>query len=307
MDASVSDFIQCAKTDTHNHMNLGMRYASYVPWAGFYIPDFPRKLNGLDDMHNNVIIPYTRPRCKTAKDVQDLFTLTIQDAIADNVKILEGSTDISFVYHCGGVENYIELIAKVRDKFKDKIDFRPELGMGKTFDIEKIHQWAPELLQSGIFKSIDLYGPEVEDGLEAFKDIYALAGKLGIKKKAHVGEFSDAHSVHRFVEIFELDEVQHGRSAADDENVMKFLREHNIALNICPESNVMLCAAPSYKEHSIRRLVDAGIRVNLGTDDLLLFNKSNSEQCVELVKAGLFTVQEMQQFLAASYEDHIAK
>ena len=48
---SVSEFKKRAKMDAHNHLNLGMRYASYVSWAGFYIPDFPRKLNGLDEMH----------------------------------------------------------------------------------------------------------------------------------------------------------------------------------------------------------------------------------------------------------------
>ena len=308
MVSSISDFVKCPKTDTHNHLNLGMRYASYAPWAGFYIPDFPRRMNGLDEFHAAVIIPYTRPRCKTMKDVQDLFSLTVQDAIADNVKVLEGSADISFVHHCGSVENYVNLVQRVKDKFKDKIDFRPELGMGKTFDIEKIYKWAPELLESGVFNSIDLYGPEVEDGLDKFVDIYKLAAKLGIKKKAHVGEFSDAHSVQRFVEIFELDEVQHGRNAADDPSVVQFLREHNVALNICPESNVMLGAEPSYKAEAekIRTLVDAGILVNLSTDDLLFFNKNNSEQCVDLAKTGLFTVDELKAMLQKSYEAHVA-
>ena len=36
---SVTDFVSLPKVDAHNHLNLGMRYASYVPWAGF-IPDF---------------------------------------------------------------------------------------------------------------------------------------------------------------------------------------------------------------------------------------------------------------------------
>ena len=301
---SVADFINCPKVDVHNHLNLGMRYASYVPWAGFYIPDFPRKLNGLEDMHENIIGPYTRPRVKTAKDVEDVITLSINDAIEDGVKVLEGSVDIQFVHHLGGTEQLAELVTKIVNKFKSQILFLPELGMGKTFGMEKIQKWVPDLLKTGVFKSIDLYGPEVEDGLDDFKNIYELAGKLGIKKKAHVGEFSDANSVLRFIEIFDLDEVQHGIGAAQDPKAMKFLADHHIRCNICPESNVMLGAVDSYKNHPIRKMVDAGIECTINTDDLLLFNKSNSEQCVELVKAGLFTTQELQSMLKSQTEKY---
>ena len=87
---SVSDFISLPKIDAHNHLNLGMRYASYAPWAGFYIPNFPRKMKGLDEMHE-IIGEYTRPRAKTMRDVTDLLVLSINDAIADGVKVLETS------------------------------------------------------------------------------------------------------------------------------------------------------------------------------------------------------------------------
>lgn len=302
---AASEFIAVPKVDAHNHLNLGMRYASYAPWAGFLIPDFPRKINGLDDMHTNIIEQYTRPRCKTAKDVQDLLILSIQDAVSDGVKILEGSVDIGFVIHCGGVAQFIELVRRVVKKFAGQIDFRPELGMGKTFGIDRIRKWAPDLIDSGVFRSIDLYGPEVEDGIADFKEIYNLAAQKGLKKKAHVGEFSDAHSVRRFIELLDLDEVQHGIGAAQDADTLKFLAQNDIRCNICPASNEILGAVPSLAEHPIRRMVDAGVKISIATDDLLLFNKSNSEQCADLVNAGLFTEQEMHSLLDkifASYD-----
>ena len=86
---SVSDFISLPKIDAHNHLNLGMRYASYAPWAGFYIPNFPRKMNGLGEMHE-IIGNFTRPRAKTMKDVTDLLVLSLTDAVADGVTVLEG-------------------------------------------------------------------------------------------------------------------------------------------------------------------------------------------------------------------------
>ena len=299
---SVSDFITLKKVDCHNHLNLGMRYASYVPWAGFQIPNFPRKMNGLGEMHE-VIGQYTRVRIATKKDVQDVITLAVQDAVADGITVLEGSFDINFVNHCGGnVDEFCQLAEDIRKKFEGKIDLRPELGMGKLFDKAKIDAWVPECIKSGVLKSLELYGSEVEDGLDDFGYIYDLAGQLGIKKKAHVGEFSDANSVKRFIEIFNLDEVQHGIGAAKDDKIMQFLKDKNIRCNITPASNVMLSAVPSLEEHPIKKFVEWGIPVTIGTDDLLFFNKSVSEQCVDLVNSGVLTVEQIKKI----FSDNIA-
>lgn len=300
---SVSDFISLPKVDAHNHLNLGMRYASYAPWAGFYIPNFPRNLNGLGEMHE-IIGEYTRPRAKTMKDVIDLLVLSITDAIVDGVTVLEGSIDIGFVIHCGGVDNFLKMVSDVKAKFSGKINLRPELGMGKTFGIDRIREWAPVCLESGLFNSIDLYGPEVEEGIEDFDDIFKQAGKLGIKRKAHVGEFSDAKSVKRFVEFFELEEVQHGIGAAQDDSVLQFLKDRNLRLNITPESNVMLGAVKSLDVHPIKKIVEAGIRVTISTDDLLFFNKSVSEQCYDLVKAEVLTMEQVKNIFASTVAEY---
>ena len=302
--ANASDFLSLEKVDAHNHLNLGMRYASYVSWAGFYIPNFPRKMNGLGEMHE-VIGQYTRNRSATAKDVQDLITLSVKDAIADGVTVLEGSCDISFVHHCNdSVDEYVELIHGIVKKFEGQIELLPELGMGKLFDKTKIDAWVPPLLESGIFKSIDLYGPEVEDGIDQFKYIYDMAGKLGIKKKAHVGEFSDAKSVRSFIEFFELDEVQHGIGAAYDDSVLQFIKDRNIRCNVTPASNIMLSAVKSLEEHPIKKLVEFGIPVTICTDDLLFFNRSVSEQCADLINANVLTEEQVKSILKQGVESY---
>ena len=290
---SVSEFKKRAKMDAHNHLNLGMRYASYVSWAGFYIPDFPRKLNGLDEMHV-IIKNYTGVRCACEKDVQDLLDLSIQDAVADGVTVFEGSIDLGFIRHCGNnVQRFLDMVKHLKEKFKKSLDFRPELGMGKLFDKNLIKKWAPECIESGVFKSIDLYGPEVEDGIEDFQPLYKLAEKLGLKKKAHVGEFSNARSVQRFAQFFGLDEIQHGIGAATDKAVMKFLRDEKLRLHVCPASNVLLSAVPSLEEHPIKILCENGVDVTIATDDLLFFNKSISEECADLVNAGVLSKEQV--------------
>jgi len=280
------------KADTHNHLNLSMSYYRYKKWAGFAIPHFPRKMNGLEEMHK-IITEYTRPRCKTREDVVNLIDMSIQSAIADNVVLLEGSIDMNFIHHFD--EDMDALLLEIENlvkKHKSKIEVVAELGIAKTLDRDFLKKWTAPMIKSGVFKNIDLYGPEVSEGIEDFVYIFELAGKCGLKKKAHIGEFSDAKSVKEFVECFSLDEVQHGIGAANDDKILQFLADKKIRCNVCPASNVGLGAVASLKEHPIGKMMRAGVPVSLGTDDLMFFGKTNSVQLYELVKASVITEDE---------------
>ncbi len=286
------------KSDTHNHLNLSMKYERYKNWSGVTIPNFPRKLNGLGEMHE-VIGQYTRPSCKTPRDVKTLFEMSIQDAIADNVVWLETSIDINFITHYKeNLDLFLSDITDLVKKYSDKIEIQPELGMAKTLDRTFVNKWVYPMLESGVFKNIDLYGPEVSENIEDFVYLFKLAEKHNIKKKAHIGEFSDAQSVRYFVEIFGLDEVQHGIGAASDDSVLQFLADNKIRCNVCPMSNIMLTAVPDLESHPIKKMLDAGVPIGLGTDDMLFFGKTNSEQLFDMLSCGLITDEDAEKLLA---------
>lgn len=289
---------QQPKADVHNHLNLSMSYERFQEWAGVTIPDFPRRMTGLGEMHQ-VIARYTRPQAKTARNVMDLFEMSLEAAIADNVVYLEASVDIGFIKQFGyNLDTFLQSIDGLVKKYSKDITFIPELGLPKTADKALLDKWAAPMIESGVFKNIDLYGPEVFDDIDFFTKIFKLAGQEGVKKKAHVGEFSDAVSVRQFVEGFELDEVQHGIGAAGDPKTLEFLARNKIRCNVCPESNYMLSAVNSLKEHPIKTMMDAGVPVGLGTDDLLFFGKTNSEQLYDLVVNEVITEADAETLLA---------
>ena len=111
-----------------------MEYSDYKKWAGFEIPNFPRKMNGLDEMHE-IIGKYTRPACTTSKHVIDLIEMSILTAIKDNVVSIEGSVDISFIRQFNeNLDAFLEGISNIVKKYKNKIKIIPELGISKTID-----------------------------------------------------------------------------------------------------------------------------------------------------------------------------
>jgi adenosine deaminase len=92
----------------------------------------------------------------------------------------------------------------------------------------------------------------------------AAAGGLGVT--AHAGEFSTAN-IAAAAQLPGLTRLGHATYAAADPRLLELLAERGITVECSLSSNVILGAVPSYEAHPIRRFLDAGIPVALGTDD----------------------------------------
>ena len=83
---------------------------------------------------------------------------------------------------------------------------------------------------------------------------------------------------------------------------MELILKKDLRLNVCPQSNLALGAVASLSEHPMRKLFDAGIRVTINTDDLILFDKTVSQQMIDLIEAGVFTVEEIEKMNAFGFK-----
>ncbi len=120
-----------------------------------------------------------------------------------------------------------------------------------------------EILSYGWFKSIDICNNERAQLIKNYKPVYKRAKASGLRLKAHVGEFGTADDVMEAVEELELHEVHHGIAASQSMQIMKWLADNKIQLNVCPTSNIMLRLVDSYVNHPIRRLYDYGVPVTI--------------------------------------------
>lgn len=87
----------------------------------------------------------------------------------------------------------------------------------------------------------------------------------------HAGEASDPDSVWQSVRDLRADRIGHGIRAVDDPGLMEYLAANDVALEICPTSNVRTKVVPTMPEHPLRRLMNAGVRVTLNSDDPPMF------------------------------------
>lgn len=296
------DAIRAApKTDVHSHAFLSTRLKNLEHWLGHSVTKPPRKMNGLEEMMEYVITVLA-PLVKSREGFEFVSTSGINDAIQDGVVGLEMSFDIMMArFYPNGLAGVKAFVEGLVEKYRSQINLRPELGFPRTHagDV-KLMKLAHEAIELGVFQSIDLYSYEEACTPEAVKPLYAKARAAGMKLKAHVGEFGSAKEVRRTVEVLDLDEVQHGIAAAESVEIMQWLSQNRIQLNVCPTSNVMLSSVPDLDSHPIRPLFDNGVPVTINTDDLIIFGQSVSEEYRNLYQAGVFSAQELDDIRRAS-------
>jgi adenosine deaminase len=220
---------------------------------------------------------------------------TIVEALEDGVFILEMSIDADFVaLYETGTQGLVDFVKGLIGKHARNIDFRPELGVSKNRDPSPQVRLAAECIESGLFRSIDLYGNEYAQQPEAYVELFRSAKRLGMKLKAHVGEFGDAALVERTLRVLDLDEIQHGVAVATSTPLMNLIKDKGIRLNVCPSSNVALSVVEDLQHHPIQDLIRNRLRVTINSDDKTIFGRTVTDEYLALYRAGTLTAEELE-------------
>lgn len=302
VEASLSKLRLVAKGDVHNHCGLGMRFTTFNEWAGGQVKEPPKKMDGLKGL-NDYIQNETMPYIKGKNDIAFLIEATVKDAIADGVKLLETSIDCHDMAYFDSQAEFCKTITAIRDKYEGQIDFRPEIGLPKSTSSINLDQLLLPCIESGVFKSIDLYGDEAQDDFDRIAAYYQYARQKGLKLKAHAGEFRGHEYVSTVIDKLDPDEIQHGLGAAESEYLQDLIKERGVRINMCPSSNYILGAVKTLKNYPARKFFDRGISVTINSDDLLLFDRGVSQEYLLLYKLGLFGVDELNEIRMNSFRD----
>lgn len=281
------------KSDLHNHSALGSRFADLQSWVGRSLTPPPVRMNSIAEM-DSYLSEVLRPLFLNKEGFEYSLKSALQHAKNDGVTMLEMSIDCWFIRQYKEREAELILFVKsAQQEVASDITFIPQLGINRNSPLNVVFDEAYACLDTGYFKSIDLYGEELIRPPEDYIELYRYARKKGLKLKAHTGEFGDAKSVQHTVETLELDEIQHGISIAQSPAMMKWISDRDIQLNICPTSNVVLGRATSLKTHPMRIIYDHGVRMTINSDDIMLFDQSVSQEFLNVFRAGLFSAEEL--------------
>jgi aminodeoxyfutalosine deaminase len=126
--------------------------------------------------------------------------------------------------------------------------------------------------------SFGLGGPEAGVDRPQFKPYFDKARAAGLHSVPHAGETTGPQTIWDSIRDLGAERIGHGISAAQDPELMAYLAEHDIPLEICPTSNVRTRAVPSLDEHPLPALVAAGVPVSVNSDDPPMFGTTLEEE-----------------------------
>jgi adenine deaminase len=121
------------------------------------------------------------------------------------------------------------------------------------------------------FHGFGLDSSEVGHPPSKFSRVFAKVRAMGPPVVAHAGEEGPPAYIYEALDDLKVTRIDHGIRAIEDAALISRLARENIALTVCPLSNVRLCAVKSLEAHPLKRLLDAGCVVTINSDDPAYF------------------------------------
>ena len=294
LDSNKKLFNEIPKADLHTHAVLSSnRTFFYKIFPNKNLDTFKQSENiaSLSQYIKNNIIDITTTREGQLK----LFECTILTAIDDGITILDTSVDYRLVYEVynNNVDLYIKDLLKLKNKYQKKLVINFDIGISRNAYQKNQYDLIIQLIKSGVFSGIDIFGDEKSKPIHIFKKIYRIAEKNKLTLKAHVGEFGSAKDIYKAIKTLHLHVVQHGISIIENKKIMKYAKKRNILFNVCPISNLKLKRVSNIKLHPLKDMFDFGLNVTINTDDQLIFENSLFDEYYLLFKNNVFTIEEL--------------
>lgn len=177
-----------------------------------------------------------------------------------------------------GADAYISGLAEGAERAKAKTGIETRLlivGI-RHFGPERVVRAAeyaarrPHPLVTGF----NLAGEERMHRVADFTRAFDVVRDAGLGITIHAGELSGAFSVRDALDHVRPSRISHGVRAIEDPSLVKRLADEGVVLEVCPGSNVALGVFADFRNHPLRALHEAGVRVTLNSDDPPFFHTS---------------------------------
>jgi adenosine deaminase len=277
------------KTDLHCHLDGSLRLqtlfemAQQMDLVGELPADTPEGLQkvlmSLDDSKDLadylVWFKYTIMVMQTKENLYRIAYELVEDAAKENVKYIE--IRYSPILHrerglslkqvndavwagCQAAEQATGtkarlIICGLRDRFESE-SFR-------------LAGFALHARDQGSVVAFDLAGGEAGNPAKLHVHAYQFAREQNINLTCHAGEAWGPASIAQALHDCGVHRIGHGVTLKEDKELLAYVRDHRVPLEICPTSNVQCHVIPSIEEHPIRFYVEQQVRVTVNTDNRL--------------------------------------
>jgi adenosine deaminase len=264
-----------------------MRHATLLELAerdGILLPDslvteWPPQLSAADEkgwFRFQRLYDVARSVLRTEDDVRRLVREAAEDDVRDGGRWLEIQVDPSgYGARFGGITAFTDLVLDaVREtSAATGLGIAVVIAANRTrhpLDARTLARLAAQYVGRGVV-GFGLSNDERRGVTEEFAPAFAIAERAGLVLVPHGGELVGPASVRKCLESLHADRLGHGVRSVEDPDLLARLVDADIALEICPVSNVALGVYSDLTSVPLPALLEAGATIALGADDPLLF------------------------------------
>ncbi len=244
------------------------------------------------------------------QDFYDMARAYLDRAVADNVV----HTEIFFDPQTH-TERGVAMETVINGLYRACRDAQIEQGISSSLILSFLRHLSEEsalqTLEAALplrdrFIGVGLDSSELGNPPEKFERVFARCKQLGLHLVAHAGEEGPPAYIWGALDVLNVERIDHGVQSEQDALLMQRLVKEQIPLTICPLSNLKLCVIKDLADHNLPRLLAAGLKVMINSDDPAYFGGYVNENYTQLFAATGMGAPEAYQLARNSLEASFA-
>lgn len=319
MEIPIELLRELPKTDLHVHLDGCLRIPTLIDLAKKQHVELPST-----DREKLAKIVMSGKKCKNLGEYLRGFDITLsvmqepealsriayelaEDAAAENVWYME--VRYSPILHTQKglklstiVESVIEGLHAAEKKFNIKTgviicgmrNINPETSV-------ILAELAVAYKNKGVV-AFDLAGQEENNPAKHHKEAFYLIRNNNINTTIHAGEAFGAESIHQAIHYCGAHRIGHGTRLYEDGDLLNYVNDHRIPLEICLLSNIQTGAAPSFEKHPLRFYYDYGLRVSINTDNRLISDTTVTDELFLAAKYLNFNLDDIKSIILDGFK-----
>ena len=136
-----------------------------------------------------------------------------------------------------------------------------------------------------LIKAVGLDSSEKGNPPSKFYKVFEASAKSGYVLLAHAGEEGPAEYVWEAIDGLKIIRIDHGNNCLTDEKLVNEIIQRDMALTVCPLSNLELKVVIDLKDHPLKTMLDKGIKATVNSDDPAYFGGYLNQNFIAIQEA----------------------
>ena len=150
--------------------------------------------------------------------------------------------------------------------------------------------------------AFDLAGQERDYPAKEHRGAFQLILKNNINSTVHAGEAFGPASIGQALHYCGAHRIGHGTRLIENPDLLRYVNDHRIPLEVCLSSNVQTRAVKSIKAHPCGHYLKMGLRVTLSTDNRLMSATTVSHEIQAAAQAYGLSVYEVKRVILNGFK-----